>query len=74
MDTSSYKEALLKYGSDKPDLRNPLLVHDVGDQFKGSGFGLFAGPVEKGMVVRAVPAPGTLRVPPACRRSKCAYS
>ena len=54
-----YKEALLKYGSDKPDLRNPLLVHDVGDHFKGSGFGLFAGLVEKGMVVRAVPAPGT---------------
>ena len=54
-----YKEALLKYGSDKPDLRNPLLVHDVGDHFKGSSFGLFAGLVEKGMVVRAVPAPGT---------------
>jgi aspartyl-tRNA synthetase len=54
-----YREAMLKYGSDKPDLRNPLLVFDVGDQFKGSGFGLFAGLVEKGMVVRAVPAPGT---------------
>ena len=54
-----YKEALLKYGSDKPDLRNPLLVHDVGQHFKGSGFGLFAGLVEKGLVVRAVPAPGT---------------
>jgi aspartyl-tRNA synthetase len=54
-----YKEAVLKYGSDKPDLRNPLLVHDVGDHFKGSGFGLFAGLVEKGMVVRAVPAPAT---------------
>ncbi|HVF37698.1 MAG TPA: aspartate--tRNA ligase [Sphingomicrobium sp.] len=54
-----YKEALLKYGSDKPDLRNPLLVHDVGEQFRGSGFGLFAGMVEKGMVVRAVAAPGT---------------
>jgi aspartyl-tRNA synthetase len=55
-----YREALLKYGSDKPDLRNPLLVHDVGEHFKGSGFGLFAGLVEKGMVVRAVPAPGTV--------------
>ena len=54
-----YKEALLKYGSDKPDLRNPLLIHDVGDHFKGSGFGLFAGLVDKGMVVRAVAAPGT---------------
>ncbi len=54
-----YKEALLKYGSDKPDLRNPLLISDVGGQFKGSGFGLFAGLVEKGAVVRAVPAPKT---------------
>jgi aspartyl-tRNA synthetase len=54
-----YKEALLKYGSDKPDLRNPLLITDVSDHFKGSGFGLFAGLVEKGAVVRAIPAPGT---------------
>jgi len=54
-----YKEALLKYGSDKPDLRNPLLISDVGEHFRGSGFGLFAGLVEKGAVVRAVPAPGT---------------
>ena len=43
-----YKEALLKYGTDKPDLRNPLLISDVGEHFKGSGFGLFAGLVEKG--------------------------
>src|SRR5438270_3757919 len=54
-----YKDALLKYGTDKPDLRNPLLIADVGEHFKGSGFGLFAGLVEKGSVVRAVPAPGT---------------
>ena len=54
-----YKESLLRYGTDKPDLRNPLLIIDVGDHFKGSGFGLFAGIVEKGGVVRAIPAPGT---------------
>ncbi len=54
-----YKEAMLKYGSDKPDLRNPLIVQDVGPHFVGSGFGLFAGMVDKGMVVRAVAAPGT---------------
>jgi aspartyl-tRNA synthetase len=54
-----YKEAMLKYGSDKPDLRNPLIVHDVGEHFQGSGFGLFAGLVEKGLKVRAVAAPGT---------------
>jgi aspartyl-tRNA synthetase len=54
-----YREAMLKYGSDKPDLRNPLIVQDVGQHFVGSGFGLFAGLVDKGMVVRAVPAPAT---------------
>jgi aspartyl-tRNA synthetase len=54
-----YKEALLKYGTDKPDLRNPLLITDLSDDFKGSGFGLFAGIVDKGGVVRAIPAPGT---------------
>jgi len=54
-----YREAMLKYGSDKPDLRNPLLVHDVGERFQGSGFGLFAKIVDGGGVVRAVAAPGT---------------
>ena len=54
-----YREAMLRYGSDKPDLRNPLIVHDVGSHFIGSGFGLFAGLVDKGMVVRAVAAPNT---------------
>jgi len=54
-----YKEALLKYGTDKPDLRNPLLITDVGEHFKGSGFGLFAKIVDGGGVVRAVPAPNT---------------
>ncbi|HEY0164173.1 MAG TPA: aspartate--tRNA ligase, partial [Sphingomicrobium sp.] len=54
-----YREAMLKYGSDKPDLRNPLLVHDVGERFAGSGFGLFAKIVDGGGVVRAVAAPAT---------------
>ena len=54
-----YKESLLKFGTDKPDLRNPLRVHDVGERFRGSGFGLFAKIVDGGGVVRAVPAPGT---------------
>ena len=54
-----YREAMLKYGSDKPDLRNPLIVYDVGAHFAGSGFGLFAGLVDKGLVVRAVAAPKT---------------
>ena len=55
----AYKDALLKYGSDKPDLRNPLLIHDVGEAFAGSGFGLFANIVAGGGKVRAVAAPDT---------------
>jgi aspartyl-tRNA synthetase len=54
-----YREALLKYGTDKPDLRNPLLISDVSEHFKGSGFGLFAKIVEDRGVVRAVAAPNT---------------
>src|SRR3546814_10875142 len=38
----AYKDAMLKYGSDKPDLRNPILISDVSKSFEGSGFGLFA--------------------------------
>jgi aspartyl-tRNA synthetase len=54
-----YREAMLKYGSDKPDLRNPLVIADVGEHFRGSGFGLFAKIVDGGGVVRAIPAPNT---------------
>ncbi|WP_375396352.1 aspartate--tRNA ligase [uncultured Sphingomonas sp.] len=54
-----YKESVLKYGNDKPDLRNPILIADVSDHFAGSGFGRFAAIVEAGDVVRAIPAPGT---------------
>ncbi|HEX9963984.1 MAG TPA: aspartate--tRNA ligase [Allosphingosinicella sp.] len=54
-----YKEAMLKYGSDKPDLRNPILISDVSSHFQDSGFGLFARIVEGGGTVRAIPAPGT---------------
>jgi aspartyl-tRNA synthetase len=58
-----YDEALLTYGSDKPDLRNPLRVTDVTGHFAGSGFGLFARIAASGGVVRAVPAPGTAANP-----------
>ncbi|TPG14393.1 aspartate--tRNA ligase [Sphingomonas oligophenolica] len=54
-----YRESMLKYGNDKPDLRNPILISDVSDHFTGSGFGRFASIVEAGDVVRAIPAPGT---------------
>ncbi len=54
-----YRESMLKYGSDKPDLRNPILITDVSEHFRGSGFGRFASMVEGGDVVRAIPAPAT---------------
>ncbi len=54
-----YKEAMLKYGSDKPDLRNPLLISDVTSHFEKSGFGLFEKIVGSGGVVRVIPAPKT---------------
>ncbi len=54
-----YKEAMLKYGSDKPDLRNPLIISDVTSHFEKSGFGLFEKIVGGGGVVRVVPAPKT---------------
>ncbi|MGN3975428.1 aspartate--tRNA ligase [Tsuneonella sp. SYSU-LHT278] len=54
-----YREAMLKYGTDKPDLRNPLIISDVSGHFEKSGFGLFEKIVGTGGVVRAIPAPST---------------
>ena len=54
-----HSKAMLDYGTDKPDLRNPLIIHDVTQYFKTSGFGLFERIVEGGGVVRAIPAPKT---------------
>ena len=53
-----YDTALLEFGSDKPDLRNPLRVVDVTPHFTGGGFGLFAKIAASGGIVRAVRAPG----------------
>ena len=53
-----YDEAMLTYGSDKPDLRNPLRIADVTAAYAGSGFGLFARIAASGGIVRAIPAPG----------------
>ncbi len=55
----AFDDAMLKYGSDKPDLRNPLVIADVGEVFAGSDFKVFAGIVAGGGVVRAIPAPKT---------------
>ncbi len=54
----AYDQALLEFGSDKPDLRNPLRITDVTAHFAGSGFGLFAKIAASGGIVRAIPAPG----------------
>ena len=59
----SFDDAMLKYGSDKPDLRNPILISDVTDVFRGSEFGIFANAIENGAVVRAIPAPNTADKP-----------
>jgi aspartyl-tRNA synthetase len=54
---------MLEFGTDKPDLRNPLRISDVTQHFAGSGFGLFARIADSGGVVRAIPAPGAASQP-----------
>ena len=54
----TYKDSMLKYGNDKPDIRFALEIKDVTEVFKGSGFSIFAKSIETGSVVRAVPGPG----------------
>ena len=57
-----FAESLLKYGTDKPDLRNPIEMQVVSDHFRGSGFGIFAKLLEQdGTQIRAIPAPGGTR-------------
>ena len=58
-----YAESMLKYGNDKPDLRNPLVIADVSKIFAGSGFGIFAKAIATGGVVRGIPAPKTAEKP-----------
>ncbi|MFN3994230.1 MAG: aspartate--tRNA ligase [Tabrizicola flagellatus] len=54
----AYRDALKWYGSDKPDLRNPIRMQDVSEHFRGSGFAIFAKLLEQeGNEVRAIPAP-----------------
>jgi aspartyl-tRNA synthetase len=54
----AYKDAMLKYGTDKPDLRNPIEMQVVSEHFRDGGFGLFAGILKKpGTEIRAIPAP-----------------
>jgi len=55
----AYADALKWYGTDKPDLRNPIRMQEVSDHFRGSGFAIFAKLLEnEGTEIRAIPAPG----------------
>ena len=58
-----YREAMVKYGSDKPDLRNPIEIAEVTEIFRGGDFAVFARAIERGAVVRALPAPGAVGRP-----------
>ncbi|MBV8775941.1 MAG: aspartate--tRNA ligase, partial [Alphaproteobacteria bacterium] len=55
-----FAESLLRYATDKPDLRNPIAIHDATETFRGSGFRIFAGMIDSdpNVRVRAIPAPG----------------
>jgi aspartyl-tRNA synthetase len=56
----AYADAMLRYASDKPDLRNPIAIRDATETFRGSGFRIFAGMIDGDpqVRVRAIPAPG----------------
>jgi aspartyl-tRNA synthetase len=60
-----YREAMLKYGSDKPDLRNPLVIAEVTEEFNEPSvtFNAFKNLIKAGGVVRAIPAPGAAAQP-----------
>jgi aspartyl-tRNA synthetase len=60
-----YKEAMLRYGSDKPDLRNPLAIADVTEEFNEGSvtFNAFKNLIKAGGVVRGIPAPGAAAQP-----------
>ena len=61
----TYADAMLKYGVDKPDLRNPLIIADVTDEFADDAveFKAFKGVIKSGGVVRAIPATGAAGQP-----------
>jgi aspartyl-tRNA synthetase len=59
----TYEDAMMKYGSDKPDLRNPIIISDVTNIFAESNFTIFKENIKNNGVIRAVPAPKTLSQP-----------
>jgi aspartyl-tRNA synthetase len=59
----AYKEAMLKYGTDKPDLRNPIEIIDATSVWESSGFGIFNNVIKVGGIIRGIPAPKTADKP-----------
>jgi aspartyl-tRNA synthetase len=59
----TYDDAMLQFGSDKPDLRNPIRIFDVTDIFKDSLFSAFVDSIQQGYVIRAIPAPQVANKP-----------
>lgn len=59
----TYDDAILKYGTDKPDLRNPIIISDVTEVFRDSDFTIFRENIKNNAVVRAIPAPKTSELP-----------
>ena len=59
----SYDDAMLHYGTDKPNLQNPLMIEDVSDIFAGSTFTLFTDALRDGKVIRAIAVPGANKQP-----------
>ena len=60
-----FKESMERFGTDKPDLRNPLEICDITECFKGSGFKIFESNIEKGQLVLAIKAPSSSKKPRA---------
>ncbi len=60
-----YLDSMERYGTDKPDLRNPLIISDVTKCFRSSGFRIFESNIEKGCVVKAIKAPNSSSKPRA---------
>lgn len=69
-----YRQSMLEYGSDKPDLRNPIKIADTVEVFQGSGFGIFNKVLESGGVIRAIPAPKTADQPRSFFDKMIAYA
>jgi len=70
----TYQDAMLRFGTDKPDLRIPLEIFDVTSVFKTSGFNAFKQVVDQGGVVRAIVAPGTAGHPRSFFDSMIAFT